>query len=188
MRTKQSLGIKPLPDTSTASCLPFSFFQAKPSIHTSFYPSPCDHTKIKTPIKRGKQGYLTKHINSILFIQEQVITRGGGYSIYPWMGRCGAAPHYLTLFKTNIADFPTLFKTEFRFFNTLFKTFNPNINQQKLVKTLLFIIQEKTSCLIQKLINRYPDKDKKMINSIPCLRQKSRKTYPGWPHVPIKPL
>ena len=28
----------------------------------------------------------------------------------------------------------------------------------------------------------------KMIKSIPCLRQKSRKTYPGWPHVPIKPL
>ena len=37
-------------------------------------------------------------------------------------------PHTLTLFKTNIADFPTLLKTEFRFFNTLFKTFNPNIN------------------------------------------------------------
>ena len=32
-------------------------------------------------------------------------------------GRCGAAPHTLTLFKTNIADFPTLFKTEFRFFS-----------------------------------------------------------------------
>ena len=40
---------------------------------------------------------------------------GGGYSIYPWVGRCGPAPHTLTLFKTNIADFPTLFKTEFRF-------------------------------------------------------------------------
>ena len=40
---------------------------------------------------------------------------GGGYSIYPWMGRCGAAPYTLTLFKTNIADFPNLFKTEFRF-------------------------------------------------------------------------
>ena len=40
---------------------------------------------------------------------------GGGNSIYPWLGRCGAAPHTLTLFKTNIADFPTLFKTEFRF-------------------------------------------------------------------------
>ena len=52
----------------------------------------------------------------------------GGYSIYLWVGRCGAAPHTLTLFKTNIADFPTLFKTEFRLFNTLFKTFNPNIN------------------------------------------------------------
>ena len=30
----------------------------------------------------------------------------GGYSIYPcWVGRCGTAPHTLTLFKTNIADF-----------------------------------------------------------------------------------
>ena len=37
----------------------------------------------------------------------------GGYSIYLWVGRCGAAPHTLTLFKTNIAHFPTLFKTEF---------------------------------------------------------------------------
>ena len=35
--------------------------------------------------------------------------------MYPWLGRCGTAPHTLTLFKTNIADFPTLFKTEFRF-------------------------------------------------------------------------
>ena len=40
---------------------------------------------------------------------------GGGYSIYPWVGRRGAAPHTLTLFNTNIAHFPTLFKTEFRF-------------------------------------------------------------------------
>ena len=48
---------------------------------------------------------------------------GGGYSMYPLVGRCGAAPITLTLFKTNITDFPTLFKTEFRFFNTLFKTF-----------------------------------------------------------------
>ena len=39
----------------------------------------------------------------------------GGYSIYPWVGRCGPAPHTLTLFKTKIADFPTLFKTQFRF-------------------------------------------------------------------------
>ena len=30
----------------------------------------------------------------------------GGYSIYSWVGRCGAAPQTLTLFKTNIADFP----------------------------------------------------------------------------------
>ena len=25
---------------------------------------------------------------------------GGGYWIYPWVGRCGSAPHTLTLFKT----------------------------------------------------------------------------------------
>ena len=37
---------------------------------------------------------------------------GGGDS---WVGRCGATPHTLTLFKTKIADFLTLFKTEFRF-------------------------------------------------------------------------
>ena len=30
-----------------------------------------------------------------------------GYSIYPWVGRCGLAPHTLTLFKTKIVDFPT---------------------------------------------------------------------------------
>ena len=35
---------------------------------------------------------------------------GGGYSIYPWVGRCGSAPHTLTLFKTKIADFPTLLR------------------------------------------------------------------------------
>ena len=40
---------------------------------------------------------------------------GGGYSTYLWVERCRAAPHTLTLFKINIADFPTLFKTELRF-------------------------------------------------------------------------
>ena len=47
-----------------------------------------------------------------------------GYSIYPWVGRCGPAPHTLTLFKTKIADFPTLFKIDrIPIFDTLFKTF-----------------------------------------------------------------
>ena len=40
---------------------------------------------------------------------------GGWYLIYPWVGRCGAAPHTLTLFKTNTTDFPTLFKKAFQF-------------------------------------------------------------------------
>ena len=38
---------------------------------------------------------------------------GGGYSIYPWVGKCGLAPHTLTLFKTKIADFPILFKKRY---------------------------------------------------------------------------
>ena len=38
-----------------------------------------------------------------------------GYSIYPWVWRCGPATCTLTLFKAKIADFPTLFNTEFRF-------------------------------------------------------------------------
>ena len=58
-------------------------------------------------------------------LQLVVCPPGGGYSIYPCVGRGGAAPRSLSLFKTNIADFPTLFKTEFRFLiYTLFKTFN----------------------------------------------------------------
>ena len=92
---------------------------------------------------------------------------GGGYSIYPWVGRCGAAPHTLTLFKTNITDFPTHFKTEFRF----------------LIPCLGHLTQFKT-----KIDKSIPWLRQKMVNSIPCSRQKSRKTYPGWPHVPIKPL
>ena len=47
------------------------------------------------------------------FLAEKYDTPGG-YSIYPWMGKCDPAPHTLTLFKTNMADFPTLFKTEFQ--------------------------------------------------------------------------
>ena len=43
---------------------------------------------------------------------DEIQTPAGGYSIYPWVGRCGPAPHTLTLFKTKIADFPTLFKTK----------------------------------------------------------------------------
>ena len=49
------------------------------------------------------------------FCHRELLKKPGGYSIYPWVGRCRAAPHTLTLFKTNFADFPTLFKTEFRF-------------------------------------------------------------------------
>ena len=46
----------------------------------------------------------------------------GGYSTDVWVGRCGWDTQTLTLFKTEISDFPTLFKTEISDFPTLFKT------------------------------------------------------------------
>ena len=39
--------------------------------------------------------------------------RGGGVLDISLGGEVRRGPSYLTLFKTNIADFPTLFKTEF---------------------------------------------------------------------------
>ena len=58
-------------------------------------------------------------------------------SIYPWVERCGPAPHILTLFKTKIADFPTLyFKTEFRFLTPCLRHLTPN---HTLCKTIINI-------------------------------------------------
>ena len=104
-------------------------------------------------IEQQKRTLFTKKMETFYLPRE-------GYSIYPWMGRCGAAPHTLTLFKTYIADFPTLFKTEFRFLIPCLRHLTRNqvnINKQELVKILLFIVQVKISCLRQKLINRCPD-------------------------------
>ena len=101
----------------------------------------------------------------------------GGYSIYPWVGRCGPAPHTLTLFKAKIADFPTLFKTEKFCCSLVCGTYAPAVYRPR--KDTLFKTNiDKIDSLIKT----------KMIKSIPCLRQKSRKTYPGWPYVPIEPL
>ena len=144
----------------------------------------------------------------------------GGYSIYPWVGRCGPAPYTATLFKTKIADFPTLFYTEFRFLipclrhltrnHTLCKTII-NIETLSYLKNYLQLDQQSRRLVrrtyaravyrprkdtlfkttIDKIDTLINFEDKKMIKSIPCtlLRQKPcRKTYPGWPHVPIKAL
>ena len=67
--------------------------------------------------RRGVRGewYKSLPIPLPLVIASPRLRVPGGHSIYPRVGRCGPAPHTLTLFKTKIADFPTLFKTEFRF-------------------------------------------------------------------------
>ena len=43
-----------------------------------------------------------------------------------WVGRCGWGAQTLTLFKTEIFDFPTLFKTTSRFLRPRLNTFNQN--------------------------------------------------------------
>ena len=118
----------------------------------------------------------------------------------------------LTLFKTKFADFPTLFKTEFRFLIPCLRHLTRNHTLCKTIiniETLSYLIHWQSQNYLQ-LDHRVTQavyrprkytlfktnidkidtliKTKKMIKSIPCLRQKSRKTYPGWPHVPIKPL
>ena len=113
---------------------------------------------------------------------------GGGYSIYPWVGRCGAAPYTLTLFKTNIADFPNLFKTEFRFLIPCLSQRKSILINIRACKNFAVYRPRKDILFKTKIDKSIPWLRRKMINSIPCLRQKSRKTYPGWPHVPIKPL
>ena len=61
-------------------------------------------------------GFNESNDPSIYDLTESLSTSPGGTRYIPGpVGRCGVPPHTLTLFKTNIADFPTLFKTEFRF-------------------------------------------------------------------------
>ena len=59
-------------------------------------------------------------------VDEGVMGPGGGGedSIYPLVGRCGSAPHILTLFKTKIADFPTLFDLHHSLYHTTAKSNN----------------------------------------------------------------
>ena len=86
-----------------------------------------------------------------MYLQLNYASSPGGYSIYPWVGRCGTAPHTLTLFKTNIADFPTLVKTEFRF-DTLFKTLSRNHALWKTIidiKTLSYLIHWQSKNYLQ---------------------------------------
>ena len=89
---------------------------------------------------------------------------GGGYSIYLRLGRCGPAPHKLTLLKTKIADFPTLFKTEFRFLIPCLRHLTRN---HTLCKTIINI--ETLSYLIHWQSQNYLQLFKTKINKIDIL-------------------
>ena len=77
---------------------------------------------------------------------------GRGYTIYPWVGRWGPAPHTLTLFETKIADFPTLFKTEFRFLIPCLRHLTRNHTLCKTIiniKTLSYLIHWQSQNYLQ---------------------------------------
>ena len=94
--------------------------------------------------------------------------------------------HTLTLFKTNITDFPTLFRTEFRFLIPCLSQWKSILIHIRDCKNFAAYRPRQDILFKTKIDKSIPWLRQKMINSIPCLRQKSRKTYPGWPHVPIK--
>ena len=63
----------------------------------------------------------------------------------------------------------------------------PCLRQVSLIFRFLIPFLRHLTQFKTKMDKSIPRLRQKMINSIPCSRQKSRKTYPGWPHVPIKP-
>ena len=67
------------------------------------------------------------------------------------------APHTLTLFKTNIADFPTLFKTEFRFLIPCLSQRKSILINIRACKNFAVYHPRKDILFKTKLINRYPD-------------------------------
>ena len=76
----------------------------------------------------------------------------GGYSIYPRIGRCGPAPHTLSLFKTKIADFPILFKAEFRFLVPCLRHLTRNHNLRETInniETLSYLIHWQSQNYLQ---------------------------------------
>ena len=118
--------------------------------------------------------------------------RGGGGRVLDISlgGEVQPGPSYPDLFKTKIADFPTLFRTEFRFLIPCLRHLTRN---HTLCTTIVNI--ETISYLIHRQSQNYLQLDQQsheerfiVQEKIPCLRQKSRKTYPGWSHVHIKPL
>ena len=83
----------------------------------------------------------------------------GGYSIYPWVGRCSPAPHTLTLFKRKTADFPALLKTEFRFLIPCLRHLTRN----------LISYPDLTLFYTEKWV--VGDLGTRLLETIPCVRQ-----------------
>ena len=117
---------------------------------------------------------------------------GGGYSTYVWVGRCDWGALTLTLFNTEVSDFPTLLKTASRFLRPRLNTFNQkplssfvvvqasgiSANKKKGKNSAFCTIFTSLSVRASRLNVRIPCLRQKVMKSIPHLRQKTLKTIP----------
>ena len=124
---------------------------------------------------------------------ELTVTRGR-YAKDVWVGRCGWGAQSLTLFKTEISNFPSLFKTTSRFLRPRLDTFNQKSLSSFVVVQATGISANKKAYKFGFLYHfykfkctRFPLKKKpkdtlfktiKLMKSIPRLRQKTLKTIP----------
>ena len=93
--------------------------------------------------------------------------RGRGDSIYPWVGRCGAAPYTLTLFKTNIADFPTLFKGRFtRYDFVACDKFTTDLRYELIQLSYDCSVRQKNCCRILKHVLKRCDNHSRNLQNI----------------------
>ena len=116
----------------------------------------------------------------------------GRYSTDVWVGRCGWGAQTLTLFKTEISDFPTLFKTSFRVLRPRLNTFNQKSLSSFVVVQASGVSTNKKGYKFGFLYHfymfkrtRFPFKcketqfkTKKVMKSIHRLRQKTMKSVP----------
>ena len=116
---------------------------------------------------------------------------GGGYSTNVWVGRFGWGAQTLTLFKTEISDFPTLFKTDISNFPTLFKTacsfLRPGLNTSNQKSLFSFVAaqasgisanKKDTNSAFSSIFTNLSVCACHLNISIPCLRPNVMKSIP----------
>ena len=145
--------------------------------------------RIMASHKKRLENLLKNHYSSPSY--KSGSQRGVPGALEPWNFCCGARSPMILLTGALILFWPwspepSIFK---------FDHLVPCLSQRKSIliniracKNFAVYRPRKDILFKTKIDKSVPWLRQKKINSIPCLRQKFRKTYPGWPHVSIKPL